>query len=301
MDIEAVACVHNLQYKFSTNRLVVSINRLANTPRRPSLLHGNVLYVSVTIKTKMATSMRIQMTCIHRLWPTCTIPRRVLQTTLATCRIDEYKLSDSFAPKRLSAASALVSRCGLPPRLSVARSCTACPSSLRPVSTFSGPVFCSLSAEKFWRLPFSSAASLMTQSSRNWRQVRAFSSGSGDEFSSSSSSSDGDEGEGGGSEDGSPVPDVTVGGDLPPSMVALSPMTVPEVWPRVPVIAVRRHPLFPRFIKMIEVFMSRIKLQKTALLSVQIRGFTMMRYHIYIDFLLTYITDIFVYCVLQLQ
>ena len=94
---------------------------------------------------------------------------------------------------------------------------------------------------------------LMTQSSRDWRQVCAFSSGSGDEFSSSSSSSDGDEGEGGGGEDGSPVPDVTVGGDLPQSMVALSPMTVPEIWPQVPVIAVRRHPLFPRFIKMIEV------------------------------------------------
>lgn len=35
-------------------------------------------------------------------------------------------------------------------------------------------------------------------------------------------------------------------------LTALSPMTVPEVWPRVPVIAVRRNPLFPRFVKMIE-------------------------------------------------
>jgi hypothetical protein len=31
---------------------------------------------------------------------------------------------------------------------------------------------------------------------------------------------------------------------------------VPEVWPNVPVIAVNRNPVFPRFIKMIEVFNS---------------------------------------------
>ena len=38
-----------------------------------------------------------------------------------------------------------------------------------------------------------------------------------------------------------------------PGIMPLSPMTVPEVWPRVPVIAVKRNPVFPRFIKMIEV------------------------------------------------
>lgn len=36
-------------------------------------------------------------------------------------------------------------------------------------------------------------------------------------------------------------------------MGALTPMTVPEVWPIVPVIAVSRNPLFPKFIKMMEV------------------------------------------------
>ncbi|XP_054711909.1 lon protease homolog, mitochondrial-like [Uloborus diversus] len=34
---------------------------------------------------------------------------------------------------------------------------------------------------------------------------------------------------------------------------ALAPMTVPEVWPLVPVIAVSRNPVFPKFIKIIEV------------------------------------------------
>jgi Lon-like ATP-dependent protease len=34
---------------------------------------------------------------------------------------------------------------------------------------------------------------------------------------------------------------------------ALAPMTVPEVWPQVPVIAINRNPVFPRFIKIIEI------------------------------------------------
>ncbi|KFM59255.1 Lon protease-like protein, mitochondrial, partial [Stegodyphus mimosarum] len=34
-------------------------------------------------------------------------------------------------------------------------------------------------------------------------------------------------------------------------MGALAPMTVPEVWPLVPVIAVSRNPVFPKFIKIV--------------------------------------------------
>ena len=216
-----------------------------------------LFYVDLTIKTKMATSMKLQMTCIHRLWPTHTIARRVLQTSLPVCRIQEYKLNDSFTVKRIPASSSLVSRCSLPRRLSLSATAglAAGRSALRPLCSYPGSVYRLSSAEKIGYFTMSSATSMMTQSSRNWGQVRAFSSSSGDEFSSASSS-DGGEDEGSGGEDGSPVPDVTVGSDLPPSMVALSPMTVPEVWPRVPVIAVRRHPLFPRFIKMIEVFLS---------------------------------------------
>lgn len=38
-----------------------------------------------------------------------------------------------------------------------------------------------------------------------------------------------------------------------PQMTALTPMMVPEVFPNVPLIAVSRNPVFPRFIKIIEV------------------------------------------------
>ena len=38
-----------------------------------------------------------------------------------------------------------------------------------------------------------------------------------------------------------------------PLMGALSTMTVPEIFPRVPVIAIGRNPIFPRFVKMLEV------------------------------------------------
>lgn len=40
-----------------------------------------------------------------------------------------------------------------------------------------------------------------------------------------------------------------------PQMTALTPMMVPEVFPNVPLIAVSRNPVFPRFIKIIEVKM----------------------------------------------
>lgn len=41
--------------------------------------------------------------------------------------------------------------------------------------------------------------------------------------------------------------------DSPPQMSALTPMLVPEVFPNVPLFAVNRNPVFPRFIKIIEV------------------------------------------------
>lgn len=79
---------------------------------------------------------------------------------------------------------------------------------------------------------------------------------------SSSSSSDGG---GKGSEDGDgeneDVKHAEEGSEEPaihqqqpaPLMDALSPMNVPEVFPRVPVIAISRNPVFPRFVKMMEV------------------------------------------------
>lgn len=49
-------------------------------------------------------------------------------------------------------------------------------------------------------------------------------------------------------------------------MTALTPMTVPEVFPNVPLIAVSRNPVFPRFIKIIEVRRRRrcFQLSRTA-------------------------------------
>ncbi|TRY60367.1 hypothetical protein DNTS_025780 [Danionella cerebrum] len=62
---------------------------------------------------------------------------------------------------------------------------------------------------------------------------------SGEDGAESSSSGDGD-----GADEG---PYAT------PQMTALTPMIVPEVFPNVPLIAVNRNPVFPRFIKIIEV------------------------------------------------
>ena len=41
-----------------------------------------------------------------------------------------------------------------------------------------------------------------------------------------------------------------------PIMSALAPIQVPDFFPKIPIIAVSRNPLFPRFIRMIEVFLS---------------------------------------------
>lgn len=64
----------------------------------------------------------------------------------------------------------------------------------------------------------------------------------GEDGAESSSPNDDDPG-GDGAESGSPNMHIT----------ALTPMMVPEVFPNVPLIAVSRNPVFPRFIKIIEV------------------------------------------------
>lgn len=78
-------------------------------------------------------------------------------------------------------------------------------------------------------------------------QTRMFvSSGSGTDFSGED---DAESPAGGGS-----AGDAGIPGDGP-QMTALTPMMVPEVFPNVPLIAVSRNPVFPRFIKIIEVKM----------------------------------------------
>ncbi|KAJ8374684.1 hypothetical protein SKAU_G00052640 [Synaphobranchus kaupii] len=65
----------------------------------------------------------------------------------------------------------------------------------------------------------------------------------------------GEDGEGSSGSGGDEAGDGGDGGTAytPPQMTALTPMLVPEVFPNVPLIAVSRNPVFPRFIKIIEV------------------------------------------------
>nr|XP_006640037.1 PREDICTED: lon protease homolog, mitochondrial [Lepisosteus oculatus] len=75
------------------------------------------------------------------------------------------------------------------------------------------------------------------------------------DFGNKSSAYSGEDGAESGGSGGDETGD---GGDGPavyphPQMTALTPMMVPEVFPNVPLIAVSRNPVFPRFIKIIEV------------------------------------------------
>ena len=74
-----------------------------------------------------------------------------------------------------------------------------------------------------------------------------------------SSSSEGDEGEGGEDKTGGEEQESVEGdgslGLMSPivKQYALAPMSVPDRFPEVPVLPISRHPIFPRFVKMLEV------------------------------------------------
>ena len=57
----------------------------------------------------------------------------------------------------------------------------------------------------------------------------------------------------GNNEEGIVVSEAQLQGALPSSGVALSAITVPDSFPNVPLIPISRYPVFPKFIKMIEV------------------------------------------------
>ncbi|XP_058138001.1 lon protease homolog, mitochondrial [Dasypus novemcinctus] len=57
----------------------------------------------------------------------------------------------------------------------------------------------------------------------------------------------------GGAEDGAGSAGGSTGGGEGPVITALTPMMIPDVFPHLPLIAVTRNPVFPRFIKIIEV------------------------------------------------
>lgn len=71
--------------------------------------------------------------------------------------------------------------------------------------------------------------------------------------SSTGSSDDGDDGDD--SDDGEDVIIEDKVGDagVKAEYGALAPVMVPEVFPRVPLLCVHRNPVFPRFVKMLEV------------------------------------------------
>lgn len=81
-------------------------------------------------------------------------------------------------------------------------------------------------------------------------------------FLSSEPPQDGGDGDGDSvnDKDGSQPPASSSPGDFSqgagfgaPNIMALTPISIPDVFPKVPVIAISRNPLFPRFVKMIEV------------------------------------------------
>ena len=93
----------------------------------------------------------------------------------------------------------------------------------------------------------------------SYSQARYFSSnpkdgpgGADDAAAASNGGDDGNESDGGESDVEGEIHD-SGSQEFPNMQMALAPMTVPEEWPNVPVIAIKRHPVFPRFIKMIEV------------------------------------------------
>uniref|UniRef100_A0A2K6UG86 Lon protease homolog, mitochondrial n=1 Tax=Saimiri boliviensis boliviensis TaxID=39432 RepID=A0A2K6UG86_SAIBB len=80
-----------------------------------------------------------------------------------------------------------------------------------------------------------------------WRGLWEANSRGGGAFSGEDDASEGGAEEGAGGTGGS------AGGGEGPVITALTPMTIPDVFPHLPLIAITRNPVFPRFIKIIEV------------------------------------------------
>ena len=100
---------------------------------------------------------------------------------------------------------------------------------------------------------------LLVRNNEMYRQTKAYYSSKSDHDGSSSSGNDDDD-------DGHKADESTIVYDSAETtneheqygnqtVNALAPLTVPDFFPEVPVIPVKRNPVFPRFIKMIEVCM----------------------------------------------
>ncbi|XP_053559005.1 lon protease homolog, mitochondrial isoform X1 [Bombina bombina] len=111
-----------------------------------------------------------------------------------------------------------------------------------------------LSQARYYRV-LSSGAAVSPSTTAQCRTVHGLGNrGSGGAFSgddgAESAGSGEEEGDGGAGDASSGVGE---GGYAAPIVTALTPLIVPEVFPNVPVIAVTRNPVFPRFVKIIEV------------------------------------------------
>ncbi|KAL0611882.1 Lon protease-like protein, mitochondrial [Plecturocebus cupreus] len=80
-----------------------------------------------------------------------------------------------------------------------------------------------------------------------WRGLWEANSRGGGAFSGEDDASEG------GAEEGAGGTGSSAGGGEGPVITALTPMTIPDVFPHLPLIAITRNPVFPRFIKIIEV------------------------------------------------
>lgn len=78
-------------------------------------------------------------------------------------------------------------------------------------------------------------------------------------FKGFSSAASGNDDGSGGNHDGTTDPMSSLGDESPqPSSNVPATQTIPDVWPNVPVIAINKHPVFPKFVKIIEVSDARL-------------------------------------------
>ena len=71
--------------------------------------------------------------------------------------------------------------------------------------------------------------------------------------SAGSSGDDGDDNDGGDDGEDVIIEDKVGDTNINPEYGAIAPVMVPDVFPRVPLLCVHRNPVFPRFVKMLEV------------------------------------------------
>ena len=122
---------------------------------------------------------------------------------------------------------------------------------------------------------FHSGISLKDNGQLHHARFLSFFSSSGEGDGNKPSDEDGGEGSSGEDHAAAAAEDGTQQQEPPavhPMMGALSTMNVPEIFPRVPVVAVSRNPVFPRFVKMLEVLLQQCEGVIVVLLVCKLRS-----------------------------